>query len=721
MWPSGSARSAGLQKDPCAASANPIVAENCLPGTSAWRITQLKGDIEGFASATSLGPGDQIDFFVNTDAPAYDLAIYRSGYYGGTGGRLVYEQRSLAGQSQPTCHFDRLTGLVSCSNWSVSHSLTIPPNWISGVYLAKFTRPDTGGENYALFVVREGGRKADLLFQLSLTTYAAYNFYGNKSLYSSLSWDYCPTVTGAPRAVKVSFDRPNGIPPISQNSYFWTDYPIVFWLEAMGYDVSYQTNIDTHHAGLPGAINLLLGRKAFLSVGHDEYWSQEMRNAVMAARDVGVNLGFFSSNVSYWRIRLEPDPWSVAADRVVVTYKTTESGPSDPSGEPTTTWRDPLGADDPENSLVGIQYIGDNDIHYFPLRVSAEQAKDRIYRYTRLADLPAGSYADIGKHLIGWEWDARADNGKEPAGLVTLAGTPVYGGILLDAGRQYDYQPATAQVSRYTAPSGAIVFATGTNHWSWGLAVYEPNRIIQQITSNLLADMGLAAATPVDYLVQDGQPASGVPSEAATGLANFHDPLFSSNMESFMQGWGVPDFDLQEPGSGMEIGKVVETDLPLQISNLNLNPGYDGATISWETDLPADGQVWVKLSSGPVDWSLPGEGIGARPIAAEIAHEGLSTDHQLSVGGLQPNHLYYYQIASRTASGQVFISEELSFRTAAGGPWLGRFKAAYRPVYRQVRCWIAANTLLAYGLVVLLAVLLVLAVLVVIRSWARRR
>ena len=37
-------------------------------------------------------------------------------------------------------------------------------------------------------------------------------------------------------------------------------------------------------------------RKIVLSVGHDEYWSQEMRDAVTAARDAGVNLGFFTAN-----------------------------------------------------------------------------------------------------------------------------------------------------------------------------------------------------------------------------------------------------------------------------------------------------------------------------------------------------------------------------------------------------------------------------------------
>lgn len=710
-----------LQQDECINPTNPIVAENCKPGTSSWRITQLKGDIEGFASATSVSPGEQIDFYVNTSASSFDMQIYRSGYYGGAGGRLVHTADDLPGQMQPDCHFERQIGLVSCSNWKASYSLTIPQDWVSGVYLVKLVRPDTDGENYMLFVVRDELRQAEMLFQLSVTTYAAYNPYGNKSLYSSLSWDYCPTVTGAPRAVGVSYDRPYAQAPVNENSYFWTDYPMVFWLEAMGYDLSYQTNIDTHLAGLPGVSNTLLEHKAFLSVGHDEYWTQEMRSAVEAARDAGVHLGFFSSNVSYWRIRLEPDPWNRQPDRVVVTYKTTESGPADPSGQPTTTWRDPLGANDPENSLVGIQYIGDNDIHYFPLRVSAEQAQDRIYRYTGLADMPAGGYADLGKHLVGWEWDAQANNGKDPKGLTILASTPVYGGILLDAGRQYNYQSASAQVSRYTAPSGAIVFASGTNHWSWGLAIYEPNQVIQQITLNLLTDMGLVAATPVAYLVQDDQSALGHTLDAAPALTKFYDPLLGSEIEGFMKAWGVVDFDLQEPGSSFEVNQTAITSSLPQILNLSAVPGYDGATFDWETDVPADGQVWVKITPGPVDWSLPGEGIGARPIAAEVAQEELSIGHTLTVRGLQPNHLYYYQIASRSAIGEVIISDEKTFHTTANGPLVAKFKAAYRSEYRQVRCWAAANPLLAKSLFGVLAFLALLAVSFVIWFWPHRR
>src|SRR4051812_30492269 len=77
----------------CGAPANPIEAENCLPGnpSSEWDIRPVTGDpsIEGFATEISVNKGDTIQFKVRTDARAYHLDIYRMGFYAGRGARRV--------------------------------------------------------------------------------------------------------------------------------------------------------------------------------------------------------------------------------------------------------------------------------------------------------------------------------------------------------------------------------------------------------------------------------------------------------------------------------------------------------------------------------------------------------------------------------------------------------------------------------------------------------
>ena len=124
--------------------------------------------------------------------------------------------------------------------------------------------------------------------------------------------------------MKVSFDRPyypgaEGSAPDQFVGYSLTlgrEQAMVQWLEQGGYDVSYATNIDVDNNP-----TLLWNHMAFLSVGHDEDLSWKMRDNVEAARDRGVNLGFFSGNTSYWQVRFEPSVSTNAPSRVMVGYK----------------------------------------------------------------------------------------------------------------------------------------------------------------------------------------------------------------------------------------------------------------------------------------------------------------------------------------------------------------------------------------------------------------
>ena len=117
---------------------------------------------------------------------------------------------------------------------------------------------------------------------------------------------------------------------------------------------------------------------------------------MQSARDAGTGLFFSGSNEIYWRIRFEAGPTSGVASRTEVCYKSVQGGATDPSGTPTSTWRDPAGPNSPENALTGEQYIGDNDTTYFPLVVNAIQGADRIYRYTGLDQLAPGASKTIG-------------------------------------------------------------------------------------------------------------------------------------------------------------------------------------------------------------------------------------------------------------------------------------------------------------------------------------
>ena len=500
-------------------SGNPTVLENCFPGNTPWNVrntaTIAAGGIEGFATATSVNKGGSVDLKVNADDNiTFNIEIYRSGYYGGAGARLLSMIRNVPAVRQPACvSSSTTTGLLDCSNWAVSATLTTV-SWPSGAYVLRLVRNDTGADNQILLAVRDDARTSDLLYGVGFATYEAYNNYGGKSLYDFNSSGNT-TVAGTARAVKVSYDRPFEQPRSGLRDWYTrNETGMVSWLEQEGYDVSYASDTD-----LETNQSLPLGHKAYISPAHDEYVSANMRTALKNARDAGVNLFVAGSNAVYWKIRFEVSA-SGGANRVQVCYKSTQSGGADPSGIPTGTWRDPAGANQPENGLIGQMYVGDNDTTYFPLVVNAAQGGDRIYRYTPLSTQAPGTSTSIGASLVGWEWDARATNGFEPAGVTTLAGSPATGQLIQNNGANTVPGSATATVTKYTAPSGALVFATGTNHWSRGLAlnaagVGDPDQRIQQVTTNVLADMGAQPQTPASGIVLDSG-STGPP--APTGI-----------------------------------------------------------------------------------------------------------------------------------------------------------------------------------------------------------
>src|SRR4029453_495634 len=289
---------AATAADPCNPVVNPIACENSKPGSppSEWDIVGA-GDssIQGFATAISVNAGQPIQFKVDTSAPTYTIAIYRTGWYGGNGARKgANGPPSAFRQNQPACRTDVTTELYDCGTWAVSATWQVPATAVSGVYFALLTRPDTDDQSHITFIVRNDGNHSNVVFQTSDTTWQAYNSYGGADFYEG-------AVNG--RAYKISYNRPmaSRSGPDGRDFYFANEYPMVRFLEQNGYDVSYISGLDTDTRGAE-----LLNHKVFLSVGHDEYWSGNQRANVTAARDAGVNLQFLSGTEMYCRTRYEP-------------------------------------------------------------------------------------------------------------------------------------------------------------------------------------------------------------------------------------------------------------------------------------------------------------------------------------------------------------------------------------------------------------------------------
>ncbi|MDE3009409.1 MAG: DUF4082 domain-containing protein [Pseudomonadota bacterium] len=491
----------------CAAPANAIEAENCLPGNpyTQWDIpTADMGDptIQGFATDISINQGGTINFKVNTPASAWTLDIYRLGYYAGLGARKV---ASLAPsvrlpQSQPACLVDQPTLLTDCGNWAVSASWVVPANATSGVYIGKLTRTDTGGTSHMIFIVRNDASHSDVLFQTSDPSWQAYNHF-SPDFYDCMNTANC-------RGYKLSYNRPFTTRSVEPETWvFNAEFPMIKWLEANGYDVTYFAGVDTDRSGA-----LLKNHKLVLSNGHDEYWSGGQRASVEAAIAAGVNFAAFSANTSYWKTR-----WESAIDgsgspyRTLVCYKETWANARiDPlaPGTWTGTWRDPRFSPSgdggrPENAFLGSQTIvaGPN---LGDLIVPQADGKLRFWRNTSVARLATGQAATLSSGILSSELDSDVDNGQRPAGLMHLTTTNVTSDqVLLDFGNTVGTRSIVHNATLYRNASGARVFASGSYNWAWGLdadhdrsnlgAIVDPN--MQQATVNLFADMGVQPQT----------------------------------------------------------------------------------------------------------------------------------------------------------------------------------------------------------------------------------
>lgn len=501
---------AAVLSSPAAHSGNSIQLENGKPGTQTWQLANpaLNHEIEGYASLTSVNRGGQIKFFVNTADTNYTIEIFRMGWYAGLGGRQIKAPMTQTGNAQPPTVPDAVNGsLIEC-NWTHPYVLDIPNNpsdptdWCSGIYLAKLTGSWSGKQSYIVFTVRDDERPSDYLFQSSVTTWQAYNSWGGNGLYY-----HSPSSCSIPAAQKVSFNRPyertSGYPGVEfyvgagelftrhlaytleycdpaargHSPAAW-EYNMMRFLEREGYDVTYCTDVDVHENA-----TLLFSHRGFLSVGHDEYWSREMRDNVEAARDAGVNLGFFSANTCYWQIRFEPSTITRQANRTMVCYKDADADPLGPTNPLVTVrWRS-APVNRPENTMIGVMH------NIYP-------ADDDLVVIDPSHWVFTGTGVQRGDHIpgvVGYEADGTFPGG--PIGLEVLAHSP-------------PRNASFSEMTVYRAASGAFVFATGSIQWAWGLDDYNAdaalglvlrtsrlNSSAQQMTRNVLNHF--LKATPI--------------------------------------------------------------------------------------------------------------------------------------------------------------------------------------------------------------------------------
>lgn len=434
--------------------------------------------IRAYPNQTSIYPGDTLKLHVSTDQAFFRVEIYRQG----ENLDLIDSSAWFKGVNLPQGSAD--------TDWGwLGYDIMTGATWTSGVYIAMFiegdsnkrviSRPDKttadGRSAKALFVIKNPnpGTQACILYKVPLFTYHAYKAFNETDSGGSL-------YTGAS---KVSFLRPGGgtggtpwdylygivdeydLSSPRQTFAHW-DAPFISWLEKNKYNVDYCTDLDIHiNDG-----NFMSAYRLIISAGHDEYWSESMRNNIQDFIYNNGNVAFFSGNTCWWRVHMEDANTAMSCDK--------GSFPGD-------QWYN----FNPENKLIGVSYRnGSGWWSGFRENVGYEvqHSSHWVFDGTGLSD---GNIFGANENLVGYECDGCLyhDSGGYKVPLTT-DGTPANFFILGIGKLSANWQDnksgnLAATMGLYT--NHGIVFNAATTDWA--RVLHEGNnRVVEKITHNVL-------------------------------------------------------------------------------------------------------------------------------------------------------------------------------------------------------------------------------------------
>ncbi len=461
-----------------------LARENAKPGTTAWQLTNLRPTgsggfrtalIEGYCRRQAYRPSDRLEICVSTNpVRRFTIDLYRMGYYGGAGARHLTQLGPFPGQTQPDPPLGE-NRLRECA-WEPNVSFPLPADWPSGVYLGKLTalaesNLERDWQSYVIFVL-EDTRRADILFQVSDNTWQAYNRWpDNFSLYTDPRHPWAP-------GVAASFDRPYGKYPqiftehalsMGSGEFLLWEYPLLYWLEQQGFDVTYTSNSSMLDA------SAFTRARVFLSVGHDEYWDPRQYDAALASVRAGVTHLYLSGNSVMGVTPLLP-----AADGRALRRLSREGVYGGLYGGFRDWLKLPFSREGPKaNQLMGVHSI-------YPFNGGGDWICDHPRHW-----LFAGTgmkRGDAIPGLVGWEFHG------DPADIPSLE--IVARGTALSSGTR----PVEWCSTIYSGPKRNFVFSASTIWWAQGLSSppghilpwshfvrpHGPDPRVRRITRNLL-------------------------------------------------------------------------------------------------------------------------------------------------------------------------------------------------------------------------------------------
>jgi hypothetical protein len=475
-----------------------------------------------YCTPASVRPGAAVALHLSSTAARVAVEVVRDGVEP----TVVWRADGVAAPALPVPDDAPENGC----GWPVALTIPVDAAWPSGLYLVRCTRDgaDEPDPPTAFFVVRAATPSPDgILLVLATTTWNAYNDVGGRNFYTG--------------AVTLSFERPlppgmlakpdddgarvatidPGTGPAAFMAYTarhrlsmwhgmagWAAWERTFlrWATAAGHRIDVATSAD-----LETVPDLLAPYRLYLSVGHDEYWSAGMRDAVETFVARGGNAAFFSGNTCYWQIRLE-------GTREVCFKHRFREDPMNGTPQTTTIWSDPI-LDRPETTLTGVSFARGG---YARTAMSVPRGSGgyEVHRPDHWlfdgTDLRRGDQLGAGAVVVGYECDgceltmvdglpAATGAHGTPKEFVVLATAPVTPfdkhttPLPLAPGAEYELEWHAGRLLGSDAPDacerlrhghavlgtyvrGGTVVTSGCTDWAYGL----DDPAIARVTRNVL-------------------------------------------------------------------------------------------------------------------------------------------------------------------------------------------------------------------------------------------
>jgi hypothetical protein len=429
--------------------------------------------------------------------------------------------------------------LYDC-RWNVTHRWHVPTDARQGIYVARmhFTFEGKPRTCHCTFIVRRAPRrkKAPLLLLLAANTWRAY---------SGTPFALAPEAQHQVWGTGGIEKDPRGLPaynlyrdhatgqgtyqvglrmpwpaagpyvlyggPTKYSHLARADRFTQIWLEEQGYDFDVASDLDLHRD--PGTLR---GYKAFLVVGHNEYWSLPMYRGTDDYLRRGGNLAVLSGNAVFWRVSFDD------AGTVMECRKADAAGNRVPANRRGEAWHSQDGLRGgmlrecgwPGINLIGLDCLGFNspgNIRNFGPYV-VENPDHFLFKTPEKLGLKKGDTfgqsADGSRVAGGHEFDIRPSTfvrlqeqpspeggvvPADPPGIQLLANGQVF---WKQGGSAFDYffrktSPKTDQGGEmiyWERPKGGRVFNAGTIASGWVLSV---DSKMAALLRNVLAHFGV--------------------------------------------------------------------------------------------------------------------------------------------------------------------------------------------------------------------------------------